>query len=100
MYALQRLSDGLAEFGELAAATRATARRWQDDPLARQMRRQRSADRLRACEGTNKRLVRCRVGGGLSIFGRGGLEFLELHLQLIEQLAAAFGRGAKAVTLH
>jgi hypothetical protein len=64
------------------------------------MRRQWAANRLRAREGANNRLVRCRVGGGRFIFGRGGLEFLELHLQLIEQLAAAFGRGAKAVALH
>ena len=63
------------------------------------MRGQWSANRLRAREGANNRLVGCRVGGNF-IFGRGGLEFLELHLQLVEQLAAAFGRGAKAVTLH
>jgi hypothetical protein len=81
--ALQRLGDGLAEFGELATATGATRRRWQDDPLARQMCRQRATNRLRAGERTHGRLVRRRVGS-CCILGRGGLEFLELHLQLIE----------------
>ena len=64
------------------------------------MCRQRSANRLGASEWAHGRLVRRRVGGGCFILGRGGLEFLELHLQLVEQLAAAFGRSAEAVTLH
>src|SRR5580698_3570508 len=51
--ALQRLRDGLAEFGELATATRATRRRRQDNALAWQMGWQRSANRLRAGERTN-----------------------------------------------
>ena len=97
--ALQRLGDGLAEFGELAAAAGAIGRRWQYDPLARQMSRQRAANRLRPREGTHGRLIRRRVGGHF-ILGRGGLEFLELHLQLVEQFAAAFGRGAETVALH
>ena len=97
--ALQRLGDGLAEFGELAAATRAARRRWQHDPFARQMCWQRATNRLRAGEGTHGRLIRRRVGGHF-ILGRGGLEFLELHLQLIEQLAAALGRGTETIALH
>ena len=60
---------------------------------------QRAANRLRAGEGTHGRLIGRRVGGHF-ILGRGGLEFLELHLQLIEQLAAAFGRGAETIALH
>ena len=75
-------------------------RRWQHHPLARQMRRQRRAHRLGAHERTHGRLVRCRMGGGRFVLGCGGLEFLELHLQLVEQLAAALGGGAEAVTLH
>jgi len=97
--ALQRLGDGLAEFGELAAAAGATRRRWQHDPLARQMRWQRAAYRFRPCKGPHGRLIRRRVGGNF-ILGRGGLEFLELHLQLIEQFATALGRSAETVALH
>ena len=33
-------------------------------------------------------------------FRRGGLEFLELHLQLVEQLAATFRGGAEALALQ
>jgi hypothetical protein len=45
------------------------------------------------------RLIRRRVGGHF-ILGRGGLEFFELHLQLVEQFATALGRGAETVALH
>ena len=40
------------------------------------------------------------LAGGRFVLGRGGLEFLELHLQLVEQLAATLRRGAEPVALH
>jgi hypothetical protein len=97
--AFQALGDALAEFGEPAATTWAAGWRGQYDALARQMCRQRAADRLRAGEGTNGCLLRRLVGDRFSL-GRRGLEFLELHLQLVEQLTATLGGGAKPVTLH
>ena len=41
-----------------------------------------------------------RGGGSDFILGRGRFEFLELHLQLVEQLAATFRRGAEPIALH
>jgi hypothetical protein len=63
------------------------------------MRRQRAAHRLRADEGANGCLLRRRIGCRFS-FGGGRLQFLELHLQLIEQLTATLGGGAEPVALH
>src|SRR5882757_9060267 len=60
---------------------------------------QRTAYRLRAGEGTHGRLIWRRVGSHF-ILGRGGLEFLELHLQLVKQFAAAFSRSAETIALH
>ena len=96
----QRLGDGLAELCQLATAARATGRRWQHDPLARQVRRQRRAHRLGTRERTHIRRVRLCRGGGCILFGGLGLEFLELHLQLVEQFAAALGGGAEAIALQ
>ena len=86
---LQRLGDGLAELGELAAAARTRARAGDHDTLARQMRRERRPDRLLAGERVHRRTAD-RHSGDL-VLGRAGRGFLELQLQLVEQLAAALG---------
>ena len=64
------------------------------------MRRQRCPHRPGTGERTHRRGVGCGGGGRDFILGRGGLEFLELHLQLIEQLAATLRRGAEPIALH
>ena len=98
--ALQRLGDRLPEFGERATAARAARRRWQYDALAGQMRWQWCPHRLGTAERTHRRVVVRRGGGSDFILGRGRFEFLELHLQLVEQLAATFRRGAEPIALH
>jgi hypothetical protein len=47
-----------------------------------------------------RRVLGYRGGGSDFILGRGGLEFLKLHLQLVEQLAATLCRGTEPITLH
>lgn len=69
-------------------------------PLARQVRRQRCAYGLGARERAHRRPVCDRTGSGRFVFGGCRLEFLELDLQLVEQLAPTLGGGAEAVTLH
>jgi len=94
---LQRLSDVFPKLGQLAIAAGARGRSRNDHPLARQMRRQRSARRL-AANGRAGRLLPVRIAGrieGRLILGRLRLEFLKLKFQLVQQLAAAFGRGAE-----
>jgi hypothetical protein len=94
---LERLGDRLAELGERAAAARAGARAGEHPALARQMLRQRSAHRLAAGERAHRRcVVLFRFLLRRSLAGV-RLQLLELEFQLIEQLAAAFGRGAEAV---
>jgi hypothetical protein len=98
--ALEALGNGLAEFGQHAAAARTLRRRWQHHALARQMRRQRRPYRLGAPERAHRRHLR-RIGRSRRFVLRGGsLGFLELHLQLIEQLAAALRGRIEAITLQ
>ena len=52
---------------------------------------------LRRANDVTDRRIR---GRGCRSLGRRGLEFLELQLQLVKQLAAAFGGGAEAVVPH
>jgi len=95
---LQRLGNVFAQFGELAAAARAGARRGDHHPLARQMRRQRRAHRLPTGEADH----RCGVGrdDGCLVLGGTRLQLLELQLHLIEQVLPAFRRLPKPVALH
>ena len=86
---LQRLRDRLAEFDEPAAATGTGGRTGDHHALAWQMCRKRRPHRLSA----GKRTYRCALGwrGGDCILGRARRRLLELQLQLVEQLATAFG---------
>ena len=59
-----------------------------------------AAYRLAARERTHVRRVRRRRCSCRLVLGGGGLEFLELHLQLVEQFAATLGRGAEPIALH
>jgi hypothetical protein len=96
----QRFGDCLAELCQLAAATRAHCGTGQHDALARQMRRQRRTHRLGTRERAHVRRVRLRRRGGSLVFSGGGLEFLELHLQLVQQLSATLGGGTEAIAFH
>ncbi len=90
---LQRLGDVLAHFNDaLRAAAAAGGRRLDDHPLARQMRRKRLARRAAALEAPDGGLRRSggTLGGEL-VLARGGLDFLELELQLVEQPRLALG---------
>src|SRR5262249_2828815 len=81
---LQGLSDGLAELGQLAAATRTGGRAGDYHPLARQMRRKGCPHRLSAGEGAHRRAGALRRAD--LVFGPGRRQFLELQLQLVEHL--------------
>ncbi len=96
---LQRFRDVLAELCELALAARALGRARDHHALARQMRRKRPAHRLAADDGTGRQSLLIRSERRL-VFRRGSLQLLELQLQLVQQLAAALGRGAEAVVLQ
>ena len=86
---LQGLGDRLAELGQLAAAAWAGGRAGDHHTLARQMRRKRRAHRFAAGElGYPSAPSRFR---GDFVLGRTRHRLLELQLQLVEQLAAAFG---------
>jgi hypothetical protein len=88
---LQRLGDVFAELRQLGrAAARAGHRRWNDDPLARQMIRKRLAARPLALEGFDRGGAP-RPFGGEFVFRRIRLRFLELKLQLIEKPRRALG---------
>ena len=97
---LQRLGDALTEFGQLAATAGAHRRCYEYDPFAWQMRWQRRADWFYPSERAHRGGVGIVEPGGLGILAGGRLEFLELHLQLVEQLAAALGGGAEEIALH
>ena len=86
---LQRFGDGLAEFGELAAAARAGGWARDHHPLARQVRRERRACRPSAGEWMHHRAADRR--GSDLVLGRAGGDFLKLQFQLVEQFAAALG---------
>jgi hypothetical protein len=62
------------------------------------MRWQWCPHRLGTGERTHRRVAGC--GGGDFVLSRRCLEFLELHLQLVEQLATTFRRGAEPIALH
>ena len=90
---LQRLGDVLAELHDPARAAAAAGRRGFDHhPLARQMRGEGLARRAPALEGPHRRLRLCRGAlGGEFVLGGGGLELLELQLELVEQPRLALG---------
>ena len=97
---LQGLGDVLAEFDQLAAATRAGRWRWHDHALTRQVRRQRAPHRLLAGQAVHRRRGRLGRPSGDLVFGGAGFQLLELQFQLVEQLAAALGRLPKPLALH
>jgi hypothetical protein len=86
---LQRLGDRLAEFRQPAAATRARTRAGDDDALARQVCRKRRPHRFLSGERVHRRAADRRRRA--LVLGRARRRFLELQLQLVEQLAAALG---------
>ena len=98
---LERLGDRLSELGKHAPAAWACGRARNHHPLARQMRRQRTARRPTPGEPLHDCAI-CLpsgIGGNRVLRGR-ALQLLEFQLQLIEHFAATFGGGAKAVTLQ
>jgi hypothetical protein len=90
----------LAQLAELAAAARAAGRRWRHHPLTRQMRRQRPTHRLGARERAHGGRAGSRLRRGGLILCGGGLHLLELHLELVQEFAAALGRGVEPVALE
>ena len=93
---LQRLGDVLAELHDPARAAATAGRRGFDHhPLARQMPGKGLARRAPALEAAHRRL-RLRRGalGGELVLGGGGLELLELQLELVEQPRLALGARA------
>ena len=89
----------LAELGPPALAARAFGWAGDHHALARQMRRQRSAHRLAAEGATGRQSLRVRIKRRL-VLGGCRFQLLELRLHLVQQLAAALGRGAEAVVLQ
>src|SRR5512144_2230965 len=83
---LQRLGDVFAQLRQLrGAARRAACRRWDDNALARQMRRERFARwalalRPRRIAGPGRSFL-----GQELILGGGGLQFFELKLHLLQK---------------
>jgi hypothetical protein len=98
---LQRLGHVLAQLGQLALAAGAGGGTWHDDPLARQLGRERRADRP-AADAVRPGRVSGRRGrsGGPVVLGGGGLGLLQLQLELVQQLAATLGRRAEPVVPH
>ena len=93
---------GLADLLELsAAAARAVLWCGHDNTVTRQMLWQGAADGLAAGEGCDGDATGLRPGhghlGGDLVFGGGGNEIFELHLELVEETAATFGRLAPLV---
>src|SRR5512147_2287598 len=93
---LQRLGDVLAQLDQLALAARADRGRWNDDALARQMRRQRRPRWLAAGNAAPRGVVPAglprrgglgRQLGGTGVLGGGRLQLFELQFQLVEQPA-------------
>ena len=96
-HVIQHLGDVLAQLGHAATAVGAGAGaivgRLMHDLLARQMIGQRLALRLvGACAGRCRRIRRFGAGG---IFGRTGLQFLELELELLDLAADPLRRAAE-----
>jgi hypothetical protein len=83
--AFQRLGNCLAELAQPAAATGTGCRRRQHHALARQMRRERCPHRPGSRERTHRRCPWLYQGSGNLVLGDGGLDLLELHLQLVER---------------
>ena len=88
---------GLADLLELsAAAARAVLWCGHDNTVTRQMLWQGAADGLAAGEGCDGNATGLRLGhdhlGRDFVFGGGGNEIFELHLELVEETAATFGR--------
>jgi hypothetical protein len=88
---LPGLGDGLAELGELAAATRAGGRAGDHDALARQMPRKGQPHRLSAGEGVHRSGFRFSRPGSDAVFRGTRFQLFELQFQLVEQLATALG---------
>jgi hypothetical protein len=95
---LERLGDCLAKLGQFALAAWTFSWARDDDPLARQMRRQGTADRLGARASVARLGGRFRVRG-LRLGGL-GLKLLKLQLELVQEPAAALGGRAEAVALQ
>ena len=98
----EAVGPGLADLLELGAgAARAVLWCGHDNTVARQMLRQGTADGLAAGEGYDGDATGLRLGhghlGGDFVFGGGGNEIFELHLELVEKTTAAFGRLAPLV---
>ena len=99
---VERLGDHLAHLGEpVAAAAAAGGGRWDDDPLARQMGRQRPSRRLLPDMGCHDRVSfssgsfgrRLVLGGGLLELGQLELELVDEPLAPLAGLAELLAPG-------
>jgi hypothetical protein len=98
---LQRLRHVLAELAQaIAAAARAGRRRIDHHPLARQMVGERVSLGAAASEGAHRRRLRGRLFRRQFVFGGGGLQFLELERQLVDQSRRALRPLPKNLTLE
>ncbi len=87
---LQRLGDILPHLHDaIRSAARTRHRRLEHHALARQVLREGLPGRTAALEPRNRRGLHRRLRGDL-VLGRGGLEFFELQLHLVDQTRAAF----------
>ena len=93
------VETSISELSQPALAAEGLGRAGDHHALARQMRRQRPAHRLAAEGATGRQAFLVGIKRRL-VLGGGGLQLLELQLQLVQQLAAALGRGAEAVVLQ
>ena len=98
----ETVGPGLADLLELSAAAARAVLWWGDDnTVTRQMLWQGAADGLAAGEGCDGNATGLRLGhdhlGRDFVFGGGGNEIFELHLELVEETAATFGRLAPLV---
>jgi hypothetical protein len=98
---LQRLGDILAQLAQaLAAAAQAGGRCRLDDPLARQMLRERFARRPLARERRHgRRLGGGPLGGELVLGGR-RFQLLQLQFQLIDEARGALRALAEALAVE
>ena len=93
---LERLGDVLAHLHDAVRATAGARCRCLDHhPLTRQVIRERLARRAEALEPGDRRGL--RLPGGNFVLGSGSLEFLELHLHLVDKAGATLGAVAVMV---
>lgn len=90
---LECIGDVFAQLHDaIRPAAIAPARRFNHDPLARQVIRKLFARWFATGEARDGGRVACGLFSGQRVFGRRGFEFLELQLELVQQARGPFGR--------